>query len=291
MAVTASRSHDASDDASDGDPMAALQRRVRTLETERDELARAARDAREAQRAAEDALRGRDEILGIVAHDLRNPLGTIVMGATALDQFAGAAGASAPRIRNIAERIQRQAGRMTRQLSNLTDLVEIQAGRLTVERASHAPATILAAAAELIAPLAQERGIAFEARPATELPALECDAERVVQALANLSGNAVKATPNGGRVEIGARRGERGSVLELFVRDSGPGLDGDEQAAMFDPAWRSKQPGYKAAGIGFAIARGIILAHGGRVWVDSATGSGTTVSFSLSPVGAGGSGD
>jgi signal transduction histidine kinase len=273
------------------DKIAELERRVHDLEArahaspaERDELAAACRDVRASVRAAEDAVRVRDEILAIVAHDLRNPLGTIVMGATALEQFGASSDASAQRIRGIAERIQRQAARMTRQLGNLTDFVEIQAGRLTIERAAHSPSAIIAATSELIGPIARERGIALEARTAADLPVLECDAERAVQALSSLCGNAVKVSSSGGLIELGARSGSRSSV-ELFVRDHGPGIERDELTAMFDPSWRSKHPGYKAAGLGFAIARGIVAAHGGRIWADSAPGSGTTVAFSLTPEG------
>jgi signal transduction histidine kinase len=251
-----------------------LQDRIRVLETE-------LRDTQAAQRSAEAAVRVRDEILGVVAHDLRNPLGTIVMGATALEQFAAGAGTAAPRIVSIAERIQRQAGRMVRQLGNLTDFSEIQAGRLTLDRASHAPATILAAASEVIGPLARERNLGLEVGAASDLPAISCDAERVVQALFNLCSNAVKVSASGAMLEIGARR-ERGQ-LALFVRDHGPGLDADELAVMFEPSWRSKQTGYKGAGLGYAIARGIAAAHGGRIWADSAPGVGTTVYFSLAP--------
>src|SRR5687767_13027191 len=111
--------------------IAELEARAEAAEAERDQLAAACRDAREALHAAEDAVRARDEILGIVAHDLRNPLGTIVMGATALEQF-GVGDPSMQRIRGVAERIQRQAGRMARQLGNLTDFAELQAGRMTI---------------------------------------------------------------------------------------------------------------------------------------------------------------
>jgi signal transduction histidine kinase len=261
---------------------AELLHRIQGLEAERDELARACREAREAREAAEEATRVRDEILGVVAHDLRNPLGTIVMGATALEQFGGGAAPNAQRIRTVAERIQRQANRMVRQLGNLTDFVEIQAGRLTIDRATQTPATLLAAASEVIGPIARERSVGLEVHAAADLPTLSCDTERVIQALFNLCVSAIKVTAGGGVVEIGARRGERGP-LELFVRDHGPGIESDELSTMFEPSWRSKQSAYKGAGLGYAVARGVAVAHGGRIWAESAAGVGTTVVFSLAP--------
>ena len=258
----------------------ALELQIRRSETECTELAREARTAREGQRLAEDTVRARDEILGVVAHDLRNPLGTIMMGATALVQLGGAGDAGSSRIRSVAERIERQAARMARQLVNLTDFAEAQAGRLTIERTPHAARAIVVATAELVGPGNRERGIALETNAAAELPPVDCDHARVVQALANLCGNAAKVTPNGGVIEIGARAGA-GARVEFFVRDHGPGIDRDD--IMFEPSWRSEQPGYKGAGLGFAIARGIVEAHGGRIWAETRPGAGTAVYFSLAP--------
>ena len=229
-------------------------------------------------RRSDDAMRARDEILAVVAHDLRNPLGTIVMGATALVQLGSAGDASGSRIRSVAERIERQATRMARQLGNLTDFAEIQAGRLAIERAPHAPRDLVVAASELVGPATRERGIAIETQVAPELPAIACDADRIIQALANLCAIAGKVTPNGGQIELGARMGDAGRI-EFFVRDHGPGID--HRDALFEPIWRSEHPGYRGAGMGFSIARGIVDAHGGRIWAETAPAAGTAVYFSL----------
>lgn len=260
----------------------ALEARVRASEAERDQFARACRDARNAQRDAEAALRAGEEILAAVTHDLRNPLGTIVMGVTTL--LHDGPPADPQRVRAVAERIHRQAERMTDQVINLGDFVAIQAGRLALVRTSHAPAAIIAAASQLLGPIARERGVGFEARAAANLPAIECDAERVVQALSNLAANALKVTPRGGAIEVGARATDH-AALVFFVRDTGPGLPPDELPALFAPHWRSKHAGYRGTGLGFAIARGIVDAHGGRIWAESEPGVGTSVFFSLTPAG------
>lgn len=257
-----------------------LESRVRASETERDELVRACRDARAAQHDAEDAVRAGEEILAVATHDLRNPLGTIVMGASTLLQ-ADASDPKAQRIRTVAERIHRQAERMARQIRDLADFTEIQAGRIALERSSHAPAALLEAASALVGPIAQERGVTFETRVAADLPGVPCDAERVVQVLSNLVANAVKVTTRGGTIEIGARTA--GNRVVFFVRDSGPGLADDELPAMFRRAWRSTHASYRGTGLGFAIARGIVDAHGGEIWAESALGRGNTVYFSLTP--------
>jgi len=264
--------------------IAALEARVRMCEAERDEFARACRDARNAQRDAEAALRAGEDILAVVTHDLRNPLGAIVMGVTALLQRG--APPDPERVRAVIERIHRQAERMTHQLTNLGDFAAIQGGRLSIVRARHAPSAIIAAASELAGPVARERGIAFAAHAAPDLPddlpEIECDSERVVQTLANLVANAVKVTPRGGTIEVGVRPAAPQGLV-FFVRDTGPGLSPEELATLFGPRWRSTQAGYRGAGLGFAIARGIVDAHGGRIWAESAPGAGTSVYFSLTP--------
>jgi signal transduction histidine kinase len=230
-------------------------------------------------RELEDAMRARDDILAVVTHDLRNPLGTIVMGATTLRQIGSASDARG-RVDAIAERIERQAERMARQINDLADLVEIQAGRLELRRASHAPHEIVAAASERVGPLARERGVAFEARAPDGLPAVECDCERVVQVLSNLVASSVKVTARGGAIEIGVRADDRGVVF--FVRDSGPGIARDDLQALFGPAWRRRQPADRG-GLGFAFARGVVDAHGGQIWAASEPSVGSTVYFSLAP--------
>ncbi|MBC7974796.1 MAG: HAMP domain-containing histidine kinase [Myxococcales bacterium] len=238
--------------------------RIRALEAERDELARALDEARDRQHAAEEALRARDELFAVIVHDLRNPLGTIVMGSTALLQGEPSTDPKVQRIRTVAERIHRQAERMTRQIGSLSDYNEIQAGRLAIDRGSHTPAAILAAAGELIGPVARERGIGFESHAEADLPAIECDVERVAQTLANLATTAIKVTSRGGVVEIGVRRGETPAVF--YVRDHG-----DSQATRL------------GTGLMLTIARGVVAAHGGRLWNEQDPATGHTVWFSLSP--------
>ncbi len=234
-------------------------------------LAIALRDERNATRACE-------EILSVVSHDLRNPLGAVLMGASALLHLPDAP--NDPRIARvvaIAERITRQATRMARQIDGLVDFASIHAGRLALDRRAHAPAELLAAAAEIFGALADERGVRFEAAR-SELPAISCDAERGVQVLSNLIANALKVTPRGGAIAIGV---EARDDTVFYVRDTGPGIAPDELPHLFERYWRSASPRYKGTGLGLSIASGIVAAHGGRIWAESAPGVGSTFYFSL----------
>ncbi len=184
------------------------------------------------------------------------------------------------RVRTVAERIHRQAERMARLIEDLVDFAGIQAGRLAIARAKHAPEEIIAAARDLFGPIAAERGLELEARTPPGLPAVECDSERAVQVISNLVANALKVTPRGGRIAIGAEPKDREIVF--YVRDTGPGIDPDELPMLFERFWRSKKSNYKGAGLGLSIARGIVDAHGGRIWAESTLGAGSTFYFSLS---------
>lgn len=240
-------------------------------------LAHAYREEREAHLLAEEATRAREEILSVVSHDLRTPLGTILMGATTL--LSVEAGERGHRVRTVAERIHRQAERMARLIEDLVDFAGIQAGQLAITVKPHKPDEILSATSDMFSSLAQERGLQFEARLTPGLPHVECDSERAVQVMSNLVANALKVTPKGGAIAIGAEPA-RDQVV-FYVRDTGPGIDADEMPRLFERYWRGKDPQYKGAGLGLSIARGIVDAHGGRIWAESQPGAGTTFYFSL----------
>jgi signal transduction histidine kinase len=260
--------------------VAELERRLAELEAERDRLAAECRDARHARELAELRLRADDDLLAAFAHDLRSPLGTVAMGATALLDAEAPADPRLARVHSVAERIHRQAERMTHDIANLADFAAIRGGPLGLNLARHAPSAIVAAAAAQVEPLARERGLRFEAGASPDLPAIECDAGRLVQALGCIASAAIRVTPRGGVIELGARTGDA-ARLTLFVRDTGAGVPADQVAAMFEPGWRTSQPGYRGAVLGFALARGIADAHGGRIWATSAPGTGTTVFLAL----------
>jgi signal transduction histidine kinase len=234
---------------------------------------------RSARVEAEEATRAREEILGVVSHDLRNPLGAIMMGASALLQGLDASDPKLGRAHSVAQRIHRQSERMARLLESLVDFAGLQNGPLEIARTAHEPAAIIAQTSELFGPLATERGLLFEAASEGALPSIECNAERAVQIFSSLVGNALKVTPRGGSISIGAQPLEHDVVF--YVRDSGPGIPADELPSLFERHWRSKHPQYKGAGLGLSIARGLVEAHGGRIWAESEPGAGSTFFFSL----------
>jgi signal transduction histidine kinase len=121
----------------------------------------------------------------------------------------------------------------------------------------------------------QRLDVAFEA----PLPRVLADRERVLQVLANLVGNAIKFTKEGGSIQMSARA--TSGALELEVRDNGAGIPKEQQAQIFERFWKGDAERSCGAGLGLAIARGIVEAHGGRIWVDSAVGGGSRFFFTL----------
>ena len=193
----------------------------------------------------------------------------------------------AQRVRTSAERIERAAERMARLIGDLVDFASIQSGQLAIQKTATPVSEILDATFEMFAGPAEERGLVLERQVAGELAPVDCDRDRIIQVLANLLSNAVKVTAPGGRVTVGVEGRDAETVF--FVRDTGPGIGADELAQVFERYWRSKKVAYKGSGLGLTIARGIIDAHRGRIWVESALGVGSTFYFSLPAAPAAGS--
>lgn len=227
-------------------------------------------------REATDAIRARNSVLGVVSHDLRSPLTAIILQADALigsDQ--------APQARAELEHIIRAAEGMERMIRDLLDVAAIEAGQLRVVPEPHGAGTLLRAAARMLAPLAEERGVALEAEPAALEDALVlADRGRILQVFSNLVGNAIRFTPRGGRVRVGGAVDE--AEVGFWVRDTGPGIAAADLPRVWERFWQAGNgtPG-QGAGLGLPIARGIVEAHAGRVWVESRPGEGALFGFSL----------
>ena len=245
----------------------------------RAEAERAALLTREkvAREEAERATRIRDEFLAVVSHDLRNPLAAIVFDAGVL-LMAAPEGSTGETVRKAAERISGTSHHMSVLIEDLLDVASIDAGRLKIEPTQADAAVLLNEAVEKFAPLGIEKGLWVKGTPDTEAIAY-CDRDRVLQVLGNLVGNAVKFTPGGGTVTI--RVESVGHEVRFSVSDTGPGISAEQQEHVFDRFWQANQGEKKALGLGLYISKGIVEAHGGRIWVESMVGAGSTFYFTL----------
>ena len=174
------------------------------------------------------------------------------------------------------EAIIRAAGRMNRLIGDLLDVSLIEAGQLGVERARVSTRQLLADSVEAQRPLASSASLEMRLELADDLPDVWGDQHRLLQVLENLVGNAIKFTPVQGRITVGAAPRE-GEVL-FWVADTGSGISPDGLPHVFDRFWQARKGARQGAGLGLPITRGIIEAHGGRIWVESTLGRGASSS-------------
>lgn len=223
-------------------------------------------------------LRARDDMIGIVAHDLRNPVNAVKMLTGAI--LGTERDAALPLDVVEYSTIIRQASeQMDSLIRDLLDVTRIEAGRLKVEAAPSNVRDLLTDALGTLNPVASQKSIELKLETDHDLPEVLADRERIRQALSNLIGNSVKFSPSGSTIDLQARRGEDGVVFT--VRDHGPGMNDEQLSHAFDRFWQSRRTDREGAGLGLAITRGIIEAHGGRIWAESLVGEGSTFSFTL----------
>jgi signal transduction histidine kinase len=224
---------------------------------------------RRAQRAAE----ARDGMLAVVSHDLRNPLNVIATSASLILEIP----LPEEKKRAQLEVIRRTTDRMNRLIQDLLDVTGIEAGKLSVKLEPLDVDHTLAEACEMMAPLLAERGLELVCRQPRLGQTVRADRERLLQVFSNLLGNAIRFTPEGGTVTVGAEPGE--GVVLFFVEDTGHGISTDDLPRLFDRFWKGKNsPG---TGLGLPIAKGIVEVHGGTIAVDSTLGRGTRVRFTI----------
>ena len=247
------------------------------LEDNAGTLKRTAASEQAARAEAEAAVLAREELLAIVSHDLRNPLSVIVTSASTLQRVT-IEGKGGDRVQRSSQVILRSAERMDRLISDLLDLAQIHAGRLVVERKPHDLEELIREGVEMLRPLAAKKDLKLDGTTSAALRVF-CDRERVLQVLSNLVGNAMKFTPEGGSILIEAK--SAGHEAILFVRDTGQGISEDVLPRIFDRFWQAQKTIRAGIGLGLSIVKGLVDAHGGRLWVESKLGSGTTFFFTL----------
>ncbi len=228
------------------------------------------------------AIAARDQVLAVVSHDLRNPLSAVTMCTSALRNALppGAEGAEA-----LLGTIRESTDLMQRIIQDLLDVASLDAGRLSLTRDAFRVEPILERAVEVFGPLADEHGVTLAYEPGTSLlPAVHVDAERVLQVLSNLIGNACKFTARGGEIRLAAAAEDHAATIS--VSDTGSGIEPEHLSRVFDRFWHAGETrAVRSTGLGLAIAKGLVEAHGGRIWVESTRGVGSTFFFTLPAAG------
>jgi signal transduction histidine kinase len=221
------------------------------------------------------AVRARDELLAIVSHDLRSPLSTIAMQAELMLQKAPGGGGAAAR--EGAERISRSAAHMKALIEDLMDLAKIEAQHFVVRLQCVDSRSIVEEALLAVVPLAEAKRISVSAE-LIDAPELQADPGQILRVLSNLLGNAIKFTPERGTVTVHMERSD--VELMITVADTGPGIPADHLPWVFERYWQALPANQVGAGLGLYIAKGIVAAHGGRIWAETSP-SGARFTFTL----------
>jgi signal transduction histidine kinase len=245
-----------------------------------DELVDLSLIADQLRESAERAARERDEILGLISHDLKNPLHTIGVVLSVLQDLPHSDEERRARLAVIAQMV----GTMQRVINGLLDMRRVEAGEpIPIVTAPVDPETLVMEACELFESQAEEKQIRLACHVEGECPEVLADRKRIQHVLLNLIGNAVKFTPTGGEITVVCRIAHGGRV-HFAVADTGPGIPDESLPLLFDPHWEDKRAVRLGTGLALPIARGIIEAHGGNLEVDTDPGRGATFTFCLPSV-------
>ncbi len=232
-------------------------------------------EIRQKEEALRRAVRAREEVMSIVSHDLRNPLGVVAAAADLILEIP----LSEEERRKQVDIIRRSATRMARLIGDLLDVARIEAGVLRVRPEVQNAAEVLDEIRTVFIPQAEERGVRLEVDAREPVACVLMDKDRVIQALTNLVDNALRLTPRGGCVAVSLSVGD--DKVAFSVSDTGPGISEEARAHLFDRFWRGDRNDRHGTGLGLAIVKGMAEAHGGSVEVTSRSGEGATFTFLL----------
>ena len=235
------------------------------------------RDVTERRRVNEQlqrAIQARDEMLAVVTHDLRNPLNAIAL----ITQILFQSDLPQEEVTKQLVTLKRLTFQMSDLIRDLLDAALIDSGGVRIERSREDLGAVSADAIETLRPLAAERGLQIRAEGFAGLPEVLVDRKRIQQVISNLVANAIKFTSSG---EIVVRAADRATEVVVSVADTGRGIPSEDLARVFERYWKGRQDDDSGAGLGLAIAKGLVEAHGGRMWVESEEGKGATFSFTL----------
>jgi light-regulated signal transduction histidine kinase (bacteriophytochrome) len=224
------------------------------------------------------AVRARDDLLAVVSHDLQNPLASILLEAKSILRLTPPDEEKQPgrMLRECAEGIEETTTRMIALTNELLDLATIEEDGVQLHLQLVESGKLVEDALRSASPLAEAKRITL-ASELIDSPRLEADRDRIQRVLSNLLDNAIKFTPGRGTIRVRAER--RGDDVSITVADMGPGITADHLPHVFERYWKgtSTAPG---SGLGLYIARGIVEAHGGKIWAESSAG-GARFTFTL----------
>jgi len=219
----------------------------------------------------------RSDLTSMIFHDLRAPISNIISSLEVLETSTLHEDEAFQSVLSIAQRSSRRASRL---IESLLDLDRLEAGRAVIDKQKASISNLITEAVEEVHPMAEAKGhvLRFDLKP--RLPEVEIDMDLILRVLTNLLENAIKYTRTGGQITVSSRKDKKHIVVS--VQDSGPGIPPADQTRIFDKYARIHREGKpKGRGLGLAFCRLAVEAHGGKIWVESTEGEGSTFHFTL----------
>jgi len=229
----------------------------------------------EAKARAELAGEQKEQLLAMVSHDLRDPLQSLRLNVSLLQRTLTQDSSSEETL--VLTSMEQALERMNRLISDLLAISKLESGTTRLDVSDYQTADLVRDVQQVLLPIARDKGLRLEVE--FDESSVRCDRDRILQVLSNLVSNAIKFTPQGGLVEICAEATAR--ERRFVVKDCGPGIPPENLPFVFDRFWQARQSQRSGTGLGLTIAKGIVEAHGGRIWAESQVGRGSTFIFVL----------
>jgi signal transduction histidine kinase len=229
---------------------------------------------------AREAIQAREHMMATVSHDLQNPLAATSVGIELLGRLTSSSDLG-PQVAAITSKIDVSIARMNTMIKQLLDFEKMRSGTFLLEKSSTPVHSLITGATSESEPLCKKKGIRFTTAVESSLinTQLLCDSDKILRVLSNLIGNSVKFTPQDGKIDLTVSQDP--SNLIFKVSDTGIGIPKEEFANVFKIYWQAKGTCSQGNGLGLAIARGIVEAHNGKIWIEPPSGAGSVFGFSI----------
>lgn len=237
--------------------------------------------AKQASLDAEKAAQDRENMIAVVSHDLKNPISAILLNLNLMEKFLEKPDRPnrEAQMKVQIKRIHASVDRMNHLINDVLDVAKIEAGRFVVQKSENFPEELIAEVLDFFEPIAMQKSIILQ----TELSGLNhpafFDREKIFQVISNLLGNAIKFTSERGIITLIVQN--RTDETIFAVRDTGSGIAEKHLPHIFNRFWQVEKTARDGTGLGLSIAKGIVEAHGGKIWVESRLNHGSTFYFSV----------
>ena len=219
-----------------------------------------------ARQDAERAMKAREELMAILSHDLKNPIGSIKLGGKVALRFLNSG--ALLQVKEYLDRIDRATSNMDALINDILSITKLEAGHLDVDAKAENVLEVIEEVIEILSPIASENQIKIQTDFSHASCGIKCDRSRMIQVISNLVGNAIKFSPPSSKITVKVDC-DLPEFVRITISDQGPGIDPADLKNIFDRFWQAQKTRKLGTGLGLAIARGIVVAHHGEIYAES----------------------